>query len=46
MLGFDKVTKLLERQVIEIAPLAYMRGRRLITVSLSWMRAKIPHASR
>ena len=29
MLGFDKVTKLLERQVIEIAPLAYMRGRTL-----------------
>jgi len=29
MLGFDKVTKLLERQIIEIAPLAYMRGRTL-----------------
>lgn len=29
MFGFDKVTKLLERQVIEIAPLAYMRGRTL-----------------
>lgn len=29
MLGFDKVTKLIERQVIEIAPLAYMRGRTL-----------------
>lgn len=29
MLGFEKVAKLLERQVIEVAPLAYMRGRTL-----------------
>ncbi len=29
MLGFDKVAKLLERDVIELAPLAYMRGRTL-----------------
>lgn len=29
MLGFDKVAKLLERNVIEVAPLAYMRGRTL-----------------
>ena len=29
MLGYDKVSKLLERQIIEIAPLAYMRGRTL-----------------
>ena len=29
MLGFDRVEKLMERQVIEIAPLAYMRGRTL-----------------
>ncbi|HEX7341520.1 MAG TPA: PhoH family protein [Rhodanobacteraceae bacterium] len=29
MLGFDKVARLLERNVIEIAPLAYMRGRTL-----------------
>ncbi len=29
MLGFEKVNKLLERNVIEIAPLAYMRGRTL-----------------
>ncbi|TRW49424.1 PhoH family protein [Aliidiomarina halalkaliphila] len=29
MLGFEKVEKLLERNVIEIAPLAYMRGRTL-----------------
>ena len=29
MLGFEKVEKLMERQVIEIAPLAYMRGRTL-----------------
>ncbi|MBA6230988.1 PhoH family protein [Colwellia sp. MB3u-28] len=29
MLGFEKVQKLIERNVIEIAPLAYMRGRTL-----------------
>jgi phosphate starvation-inducible PhoH-like protein len=29
MLGFDKVAKLIERNVIEIAPLAFMRGRTL-----------------
>ncbi len=29
MLGFEVVTKLLERNAIEIAPLAYMRGRTL-----------------
>ncbi|MGX5914471.1 PhoH family protein [Aliidiomarina sp. Khilg15.8] len=29
MLGFEKVEKFIERSVIEIAPLAYMRGRTL-----------------
>ncbi len=29
MMGIDKVTRLIERNVIEIAPLAYMRGRTL-----------------
>ena len=29
MLGFERVTKLMERNVIEVAPLAYMRGRTL-----------------
>ncbi|MFW2373450.1 MAG: PhoH family protein [Gammaproteobacteria bacterium] len=29
MLGFERVAKLIERNVIEIAPLAYMRGRTL-----------------
>ncbi|WP_299259873.1 PhoH family protein [uncultured Kushneria sp.] len=29
MLGFEQVNKLIEKQVIEIAPLAYMRGRTL-----------------
>ncbi len=29
MLGFEKVTKLIERHVIEVAPLAFMRGRSL-----------------
>ncbi|MDB6063783.1 MAG: PhoH family protein [Verrucomicrobiaceae bacterium] len=29
MVGFETVTKLIERNIIEIAPLAYMRGRTL-----------------
>lgn len=29
MLGFEKVARLLEKNIIEIAPLAYMRGRTL-----------------
>lgn len=29
MLGFERVGKLIEKQVIEVAPLAYMRGRTL-----------------
>jgi phosphate starvation-inducible PhoH-like protein len=29
MLGFERVDKLIERNVIEVAPLAYMRGRSL-----------------
>jgi phosphate starvation-inducible PhoH-like protein len=29
ILGYDKVSKLMERQMIEIAPLAFMRGRTL-----------------
>ena len=29
MLGFEQVAKLMERNVIEVAPLAYMRGRTL-----------------
>ena len=29
MIGFEKVGKMLEKQIIEIAPLAYMRGRTL-----------------
>jgi phosphate starvation-inducible PhoH-like protein len=29
ILGYEKVSKLIERQVIEIAPLAFMRGRTL-----------------
>ena len=29
LMGFDKVSKLFERQTIEVAPLAYMRGRTL-----------------
>ena len=29
LLGFDKVEKLIEKNIIEVAPLAYMRGRTL-----------------
>lgn len=29
MLGFDKVARLIDRNIIELAPLAYMRGRTL-----------------
>ena len=29
LIGFDKVARLLERQVIEVAPIAFMRGRTL-----------------
>jgi len=29
MLGFEQINKLLDRNVIEVAPLAYMRGRTL-----------------
>jgi len=29
MLGFEKVAKLMDRMIIEVAPLAYMRGRTL-----------------
>ncbi len=29
MMGFDKVSRLIERNVIEVAPLAFMRGRTL-----------------
>ena len=29
MLGFDKAERLMDREIIEIAPLAYMRGRTL-----------------
>ncbi|QQS53590.1 MAG: PhoH family protein [Candidatus Competibacteraceae bacterium] len=29
MLGFERVTKLIERSIIEVAPLAFMRGRTL-----------------
>lgn len=29
MIGFERLNKLLERQIVEVAPLAYMRGRTL-----------------
>jgi len=29
MIGFDRVARLIEKNVIEVAPLAFMRGRSL-----------------
>jgi phosphate starvation-inducible PhoH-like protein len=46
LLGFDKTGKLFERGTIEIAPLAYMRGRTLNHSSSSWTRRRTPHPSR
>ena len=40
MLGFEQVARLLEKGLIEIAPLAFMRGRTLNHSSLSWMRVE------
>jgi len=42
----EKVDKMLERNVIEIAPLAFMRGRTLTTPSSSWTRRRTPPSSR
>jgi len=46
MLGFEKVEKLIEKSVIEVAPLAYMRGRTLNDALLFLMKAKIPQLSK
>ncbi len=46
MLGFERVAKLIERNIIEVAPLAYMRGRTLNnSFLLFWMKAKNTTAS-
>ena len=46
MLDSEKVEKLLERNVIEIAPLAFMRGRTLNDCSSSSTRRKTPPANK
>lgn len=46
LMGFDKVQRLFEKQTIEIAPLAYMRGRTPTTPSSSWTRPRTPRPNR
>ncbi len=46
MLGFERVEKLIERNEIEVAPLAYMRGRTLNDALSFWMRARTPPSNR
>ena len=46
MLSFEKVSRLLERGVIEIAPLAFMRGRTLNDAFTILDEAKTPHLNR
>lgn len=46
MMGVEKVVKLLERNVIEIAPLAYMRGRTLNDAFVIWTKHRTPPSSR
>ena len=43
MMGVDSYQKLVERGVVEVAPLAYMRGRTLVRIrSLFWTRRRTP----
>jgi phosphate starvation-inducible PhoH-like protein len=44
MLGFDKVEKLLNKNIIEVAPLAFMRGRTLneAFIILEYHQAETP----
>jgi len=46
MLGPDTVAGLMEKNIIEIAPLAYMRGRTLDNSFIIWMRLRIPVLSK
>jgi phosphate starvation-inducible PhoH-like protein len=46
MMGFEKVEKLIERGVIEVAPLAYMRGRTLNDAFIILDEARIGFNSR
>ena len=43
ILGKEQTTRLMEREIIEIAPLAYMRGRTLEDAFESLMKRKINH---
>ncbi len=46
MLGAETYNKYLERGNIEVAPLAYMRGRPWTTALSSWTRRRTPAGSR
>ena len=46
MLGFENVNKLIERHVIEVCPLAYMRGRTLNHAFMILDEARTPRRSR
>ena len=46
MIGAERVTRLIERNVIEMAPLAFMRGRSLMSRSSFLTRHKTPALSR
>ena len=41
MIGYEKSERLMNREIIEIAPLAYMRGRTLNTLLSLWMKVRI-----
>ncbi|EQD59526.1 PhoH-like protein [mine drainage metagenome] len=46
MLGFDRVSRFIERNVIEVAPLAFMRGRSLNDSFIILDEAQNPPSSR
>lgn len=46
MLGAETYERLVEKQIIEVAPLAYMRGRTLMIPLSFWTRRRTPPRSR
>lgn len=46
MLGLETVEKYVEKQVIEIAPLAFMRGRTLNDAVVIWMKHRMRRVRR
>ena len=46
MFGFDQFQKMIARNIIEVAPLAYMRGRTLKNPLLFWMKRRIRRKNR